>query len=183
MKKWIAVLLMCGIWACPALGQEEGSLGMEFGPMIGPEGLPSVEKAREARENKEIEQIEKTSAFKPLGVRETPDGQPTVYKYVGEDGQRPDVTSVQQAKKLELPTQVVMVGEITRHISAEMYDFSDATGTIIVRINPENWKGVSWNGFGTYPAGQVMVEGWTENGFVDGVRINVESVYPLNDRP
>jgi uncharacterized protein (TIGR00156 family) len=49
--------------------------------------------------------------------------------------------TVAQAKTLADDSKVTLKGQILRSLGNEKYDFKDATGTIVVDIDDELWKG------------------------------------------
>lgn len=51
--------------------------------------------------------------------------------------------SVVEAQKLGDDTPVVLVGSIEKSLGGEKYLFKDATGTIVVEIDDEDWNGVT----------------------------------------
>lgn len=52
------------------------------------------------------------------------------------------VVTVEQAKAMTDDTHVVMQGYIVQHLGGEDYMFKDATGTIRVEIDDDDWKGL-----------------------------------------
>lgn len=172
MKKILMILaLMCLTDMAAAQGVVD-QFEDEGGFVAAPAAPPSVEAERQI----EKDAVPDTKKFKPLGVENGEGDGPTVYKFRGVDEIENPITTVAETKELRNSAKVVMEGEIIRHISAEMYEFRDKTGVMIVRINKENWKDVDWDGFKTYPAKTVRIEGWINRGFVDGARIDVDAV-------
>jgi len=53
------------------------------------------------------------------------------------------VTTVKQAKTFRDDTPVVLQGRILRSLGNEKYMFSDNTGTIVVEIDDDLWRGIS----------------------------------------
>jgi uncharacterized protein (TIGR00156 family) len=51
--------------------------------------------------------------------------------------------TVSEAKKLRDNTPVALRGKIVRAVRKEKYEFSDDSGTIIVEIDREVWRGIS----------------------------------------
>ena len=49
--------------------------------------------------------------------------------------------TVAQAKKLKEDTQVTLRGKIERHVGGENYLFRDASGSIEVEIDSDQWAG------------------------------------------
>ena len=52
-------------------------------------------------------------------------------------------STVEEAQKLSDDTAVVLVGQIEKSLGDEKYQFKDATGTIGVEIDDEDWNGVN----------------------------------------
>ena len=54
-----------------------------------------------------------------------------------------DMTTVQEALKARDDTPVVLEGVIESRIRGDRYQFRDATGTIIVEIDGDDWRGLT----------------------------------------
>ncbi|ERI53567.1 stress-induced protein YgiW [Pseudomonas sp. EGD-AK9] len=54
-------------------------------------------------------------------------------------GATPQVTSVSAALQAADDTQVVLEGQIVKRLQDELYEFKDASGTIQVEIDDEDW--------------------------------------------
>ncbi len=67
--------------------------------------------------------------------------QPTIQQG-GFSGPSINVSTVKQAKTLKDDSPVVLKGHIIQNIGKEKYIFKDATGTITVEIDQEDWHGV-----------------------------------------
>lgn len=52
-------------------------------------------------------------------------------------------STVAEAQKFSDDTAVVLVGKIEKSLGNEEYQFKDATGTIVVEIDDEDWNGVN----------------------------------------
>lgn len=57
--------------------------------------------------------------------------------------QGPTISSstVAEALKMNDDTPVVLVGKIEKNLGNEKYQFSDKTGSIVVEIDDEDWRG------------------------------------------
>ena len=51
--------------------------------------------------------------------------------------------SVEQALKMGDDTAVVLEGKIEKSLGNEEYVFSDSTGSVVVEIDDDNWRGVT----------------------------------------
>ena len=51
-------------------------------------------------------------------------------------------TTVAEALKLSDDTAVVLTGQIEKSLGNEKYQFKDASGTVVIEIDDEDWKGV-----------------------------------------
>ena len=56
-------------------------------------------------------------------------------------GATPQVTTVTAALEAADDTHVVLEGQIVKRLQDELYEFKDATGTIQVEIDDEDWPG------------------------------------------
>lgn len=56
-------------------------------------------------------------------------------------GATPQVTTVAAALEAADDTHVVLEGQIVKRLQDELYEFKDATGTIQVEIDDEDWPG------------------------------------------
>lgn len=54
-------------------------------------------------------------------------------------GATPQVTTVSAAQQAADDTHVVLEGQIVKRLQDELYEFKDATGTIQVEIDDEDW--------------------------------------------
>ena len=71
-----------------------------------------------------------------------PDGPAGGYTGPGSLAQLTPVT-VNEAKKLRNKTPVALRGKIVQAVRKEKYEFRDDTGTIMVEIDREVWRGIS----------------------------------------
>lgn len=51
-----------------------------------------------------------------------------------------NIVSVAEAKKLPDATAVTLTGTVLKHLNQEHYEFSDATGLILLDIDDDLWK-------------------------------------------
>lgn len=51
-------------------------------------------------------------------------------------------STVAEALKMSDDTPVILNGQIEKSLGGEKYQFKDATGTVIVEIDDEDWRGV-----------------------------------------
>lgn len=63
----------------------------------------------------------------------------------GFTGPSPAPISVAEALKLSDDAPVVLVGKIEKNLGGEKYLFTDASGSVTVEIDNDDWKGVSVN--------------------------------------
>ena len=61
----------------------------------------------------------------------------------GFDGPGPDLVTVEQAKSMRDDAHVSLKGNIIQSLGDETYLFRDATGTIEVEIDNDDWRGVT----------------------------------------
>ena len=67
--------------------------------------------------------------------------QPTMAQGGGFSGPGPGVLTVQEAKNMRDDTPVRLRGNITSYLGKDKYLFQDATGTITVEIDNDEWGG------------------------------------------
>lgn len=58
-------------------------------------------------------------------------------------GPNVSATTVEQALKMSDDTPVVLKGKITQGLGDEKYQFTDGTGTIVVEIDDDEWRGIT----------------------------------------
>lgn len=85
-----------------------------------------------------------------------------------------NVITVEAAKKLSDDTDVVLVGSITNHISGEKYMFKDATGSIVVEIDKDDW-----NGQNVSPEDKVQIIGEIDKNLMQEPKIDVDKITKL----
>ena len=73
---------------------------------------------------------------------------------VGLKGPGPAVKTVQEVMQLKDDTPVTLKGRIIERLGDERYTFKDATGTIVVDIDDEDWKGLE-----VTPEMDIIIEG------------------------
>lgn len=79
-----------------------------------------------------------------------------------------------QAKQLADDTDVSLVGNIVKKISHERYEFRDASGSITVEIDDDDWRGLTVNA-----QDRVRIDGEVEIKRRGGVEIDVDRVVKL----
>lgn len=72
----------------------------------------------------------------------------------GFKGPGPAVKTVQEVMQLKDDTPVTLKGRIIERLGDERYTFKDATGTIVVDIDDEDWKGLE-----VTPEMDIIIEG------------------------
>lgn len=85
-------------------------------------------------------------------------------------GPLPAAITVEQAKGLADDTFVVLEGQIVQQLGDEKYTFKDASGTITVEIDDEDWKGVK-----VQPTDVVVLTGTVDKDFME-LEIDVDTV-------
>ncbi|MEX9217007.1 YgiW/YdeI family stress tolerance OB fold protein [Providencia huaxiensis] len=65
------------------------------------------------------------------------------YNSGGFIGANQPVTTVEQAKKMPDDAWVTLEGNLVRQVGHELYEFKDATGTVLVDIDNKRWLGQS----------------------------------------
>ena len=79
-------------------------------------------------------------------------------------------SSVSEALKLNDDTPVVLVGQIEKSLGGEKYLFKDATGSVTVEIDNEDWRGVN-----VTPKDTIVIQGEVDKDFFK-TEIDVDSV-------
>ena len=85
-------------------------------------------------------------------------------------GQLPAAVTVEQAKGMADDTFVVLEGPITQQLGDEKYTFQDASGTVTVEIDDEDWKGVK-----VQPTDVVVLTGTVDKDFTE-LEIDIDTV-------
>ncbi len=81
------------------------------------------------------------------------------------------VTTVAEALNAKDETVVVLTGKIEKEIAHEKYQFTDNTGTIVIEIDNEDWRGVE-----VTPTDTIEIRGETDKDLVGDATIDVDSV-------
>ena len=79
-------------------------------------------------------------------------------------------SSVAEALKLNDDTPVVLVGQIEKSLGDEKYLFKDASGSVTVEIDNEDWRGVT-----VTPKDTIVIQGEIDKDFFK-TEIDVDSV-------
>ena len=79
-------------------------------------------------------------------------------------------STVAEALKMSDDTPVVLNGQIEKSLGNEKYQFKDATGTVVVEIDDEDWRGVD-----VRPENMVTIKGEIDKDMFT-TEIDVDSV-------
>lgn len=79
-------------------------------------------------------------------------------------------SSVSEALKLNDDTPVVLVGQIEKSLGDEKYLFKDATGSVTIEIDNDDWRGVN-----VTPKDTIVIQGEIDKDFFK-TEIDVDSV-------
>ncbi len=79
--------------------------------------------------------------------------------------------TVNAAKELRDDTPVQLKGRITQSLGDEKYIFADDTGTIIVEIDNEDWRGQDVS-----PKDTVIIDGEMDKSFFSPTEIDVDRI-------
>lgn len=79
-------------------------------------------------------------------------------------------SSVAEALKLNDDTPVVLVGQIEKSLGDEKYLFKDASGSVTVEIDNEDWRGVT-----VTPKDTIVIQGEIDKDFFK-TEIDVDSI-------
>lgn len=80
-------------------------------------------------------------------------------------------TTVAEAQKMSDDTSVVLTGKIEKGLGDEKYLFSDATGSIVVEIDDEDWRGLV-----VKPENTVEIRGEVDRELMKDAEIDVDVV-------
>lgn len=80
------------------------------------------------------------------------------------------VSTVAEANKMSDDQAVVLVGQIQQSLGDEKYLFKDASGTIVVEIDNEDWRGVN-----VTPEDTIEISGEVDKDLFD-IKVDVDSV-------
>ena len=100
------------------------------------------------------------------GFQPTAPQQPGGFK-----GPSAGVTTVADALKAKDDTLVVLTGHIEKETAKEKYLFKDATGSIIVEIDNEDWQGQN-----VTPADTVVIHGEVDKEIMHSPEIDVDRI-------
>lgn len=81
------------------------------------------------------------------------------------------ITTVADALKAKDDTLVVLTGHIEKETAKEKYLFKDATGSIIVEIDNEDWQGQN-----VTPADTVVIHGEVDKEIMHSPEIDVDRI-------
>lgn len=85
-------------------------------------------------------------------------------------GPEAGVTTVTEALKMRDDSPVVLTGQIEKSLGNEKYQFKDATGTVVIDIDDEDWRGVD-----VTPANTITIRGEVDKDMFT-TEIDVDSV-------
>ncbi len=87
--------------------------------------------------------------------------------------QGPTISSstVAEALKLKDDTPVVLIGKIEKNLGNEKYQFSDGTGSIVVEIDDEDWRGLT-----VKPEDTVEISGEIDKEFMGTPKVDVDRI-------
>lgn len=80
-------------------------------------------------------------------------------------------STVAEATQMQDDAPVVLVGTISKVLGDEKYEFQDATGTLIVEIDDEDWNGINPNSGET-----LMIVGEVDNEQGQPLEVDVEMI-------
>lgn len=78
--------------------------------------------------------------------------------------------TVTQALELQDDSQVILVGQIEKSLGNEKYTFKDASGSVTVEIDDDDWKGLS-----VKPEDTIIIKGEVDKGMFK-TEIDVDTV-------
>ncbi len=82
-----------------------------------------------------------------------------------------DMITVSEALTLPDDAPVKISGKIQKSLGDEKYLFKDATGTIIIEIDNEEWNGVN-----ATPDTEIVIMGELDKGMLEETEVDVETV-------
>lgn len=80
------------------------------------------------------------------------------------------VSTVAEANKMSDDQPVVLVGQIQQSLGDEKYLFKDASGTITIEIDDEDWRGVN-----VTPEDTIEISGEVDKNLFD-IKVDVDTV-------
>ncbi|MBR5154429.1 MAG: NirD/YgiW/YdeI family stress tolerance protein [Alphaproteobacteria bacterium] len=116
--------------------------------------------------------MKKLLALLALGVSVVAVGQ-AVAQNMGGGFEGPGITSttVADALKLNDDAPVVLKGKIEKALGNEKYQFNDGTGTIVVEIDDDEWKGLT-----VKPEMLVQISGEIDKELMQAPEVDVDSI-------
>ena len=94
----------------------------------------------------------------------------------GFTGPSVEIVTVEQAKGMSDDTFVILQGNITKNVSKELYVFTDASGSINVEIDDDDWNGTSVG-----PDDLVEIRGEIDKGLTK-IEIDVDQIQKVSDK-
>lgn len=96
-----------------------------------------------------------------------------VYGTASAQFQGPGLSSVSVAEALKMndDTPVVLVGQIEKSLGNEKYLFKDASGTVTIEIDNEDWHGLKVN-----PTDMVIINGEVDKEMLRETEIDVDTI-------
>lgn len=88
-----------------------------------------------------------------------------------EDVANVQYTNVADVENLRDDTFVTLKGKIVTRVGHEKYSFQDESGTIIVEIDDDDWRGLSVN-----PKDTVILEGEVDKHFMKPTEVEVDTI-------
>jgi len=82
-----------------------------------------------------------------------------------------EMVTIVEALKLPDDAPVKLSGKIQKSLGDEKYLFKDATGTIIIEIDDEEWNGVN-----ATPETEIVIVGELDKGMLEETEVDVETV-------
>ena len=89
----------------------------------------------------------------------------------GFDGPGISTSTVAEALKMQDDTAVILNGKIEKSLGNEKYLFNDGTGTIVVEIDDDDWRGVT-----VKPENTVEIKGEVDKELMAEPEIDVDTV-------
>ena len=81
------------------------------------------------------------------------------------------VITVAEALNVSDDTPVKLIGKIEKKLGDEKYLFKDATGTVTIEIDDDDWRGVT-----ATPDSELIIEGEVDKHIFKGTKIDVDIV-------
>lgn len=94
----------------------------------------------------------------------------------GFTGPSVEVITVEQAKGMKDDTFVILQGNIKQNIGKELYVFTDASGSINIEIDDDDWNGVFVG-----PDDLVEIRGEVDKGLTK-IEIDVDQIKKISDK-